>query len=185
MSRNITLADALSLFFEREEKNPDTDRIHPAPSVLADLAAGKACGGSPEGATGDRQRWLDHVARCPTCRRAWLDLLHERQAGGTVADVALPKVAAESGVVEEVTRVTTVSGRFLVTLRKNLEEPEKCLVTLTVLDKAEVLEDRIVQVRDKGGRVLLSAAIVQGEASGWLPACQDLDLSSVMVTVGE
>ena len=100
-------------------------------------------------------------------------------------DIALSKVAGGGDKFGEVTRITSQSGKYLITFRKDLEEPDSCLVTLNVLDESTDFEDRKVVIRAKNGKRLLEGKIFQGELSGWIKGLDDIDISFTSIIMRE
>jgi len=112
----------------------------------------------------------------------WFEQTLKKDLSCQHSDVVMPKIASSNkNMFDTVTTIHSASGKYKITFRKDLEEPDSCLVTLNVLVEQDELENQQIIIRDKNHRVLLSGFILQGEVSGWIDQLDKIDISSLSV----
>ncbi len=176
MSEKITLQHAFGVWEKGRKEPPGKTDIHPSVQLIQRLANGL----EPDG-----DRWFGHLADCGDCRARWMDEMERDAEINTFTDMVFAKVAGGGRRFEKVTRLSSESGRYQITLRRKVGDRDSILVTLTVLKGAGELEGRNVVVRDKNRKKLLEGAITQGELSGWRKGPDDIDVSFISVIPGE
>ena len=179
MPKRIDLDTALYVWEQAQETGEDA-RIHPSGSLLRTLAC--------QPGMKDRERWLEHLVVCRDCRARFFALLEE--SGETCgpqrsisADVFYPKAAAggdEHGL-EKPTRIVSESGKFMVSIRKNLEDENSCLLSLSVVDQSAGMEGAWITVKDKTGRRLVHGRITGGKLSALIPDSKSIAFNFISV----
>jgi len=176
MSVKISLNQALQIW-EHENKNDSVEGPHPNMDWLRKFVRGETIQ--------NKDKLLNHLVQCHKCRERWFELTFENDVSCQHSDILLPKIASGKGAgINSVTKINSESGKYGITFRKNLEEPDSCLVTLKVLFDNDQLEHKHVTVRDKNHKVLLTGHIVQGEVSAWLDQLEEIDITSISVIPG-
>jgi len=177
MSNKLTIKKALKIWEQEEKKLQDKNTFHPNPDLIKRFANGEEIQ--------DKERWIKHIANCITCLNKWIDEMKPKYYADQYTDVVLAKVAAEENNFQDLTKIYSQSGKYLITFRNSLEEADTCMITLNILDNIEKLEGMKVVVRDKNNRKLLVGKISQGEVSNWINDLNNIDMSFLSIIPGE
>ncbi|MBU0568640.1 hypothetical protein KJ693_10290 [bacterium] len=103
-----------------------------------------------------------------------------REREAAVWDVALPKAAATG--FEGLMSLFTEGGKYRLTLRENLDDPQKGLITVEVSKPyREQLEGRDILLANKRGDVLLKGKIVSGRVAQKVERIREIDLKELFV----
>lgn len=154
MNKRITLKEALKSW-QAHGMNEDTG-IHIPPAELYELLI------QPQGIKLAEEQ-LNHLASCPRCLQEIKDMAECRNEA-EAWDVALPKAAATK--VEWPKKILLESGKYTVTIRRNIHEANKGLVVLEV-EKGyqERLEGKSIQLLDGQDLICLEGIIFDGKLS--------------------
>lgn len=97
-----------------------------------------------------------------------------------VWDVALPKAAAAG--FKGVASFDSEGGKYRLTLRENLNEPGKGLITVEVKKTyQEELEGRSISLVNRKGDVLLEGEITEGRVAQKVERIRDIDITQLFV----
>lgn len=102
----------------------------------------------------------------------------KRRREAIVWDVALPKAAATE--FKGVMSLYTEGNKYRLTLRENLDDPEKGLITVEVNEPyREELEGRSILLVNRKGDVLLEGKIVLGRVAQEVEGIKDIELKEL------
>lgn len=97
-----------------------------------------------------------------------------------VWDIALPKAAATE--FKGMMSLYTEGNKYRLTLRENLDEPGKGLITVEVSEPyQEQLEGREILLVNRKGDVFLEGKIVLGRVSQMVERIKDIDIKELFV----
>ena len=159
----LTLQDALEIWSEESEKDPDTLRPHghASPAQLRSMA-------EPDGLVDVEPELVDHVSRCPRCLAEWAVMVRAASESGESRgvpglDYGLFEAAATGAAVHSRT-LRTVSGTYVLTLSPGANDSSRGLVILEVASvSAPEHEGRRIKVRARAsGEVLLDGIVRHG-----------------------
>ncbi len=176
MGEKITIQQAIGIWEKGQTRSLKKTDIHPSDQLIRRLAMGLES---------DADRWFDHLADCPACRDKWLEEMTREPEAADHTDLFFARVAGGEKSFENVTRISSDSGKYQITFRKKKGDRDAVLVTLDVLRGAGELEGRRVVVRDKNKKKLLDGKIIQGSLSRPRKGLDDVDLSVVSVIPDE
>jgi len=174
MSVKLTLKQALSIWEQEIEKIPPETVFHANENWIKKFAKGDDIP--------DKSKWINHMTNCHICRKQFFAQNKKNEVLSQFTDIFLPKAASSTkNFFDSVTKIDSLSGKYCLTFRKNLEDSDSCLITLNVLNDTHELENQRISVRDKKHTVLLSGPIYQGELSGWFKGIDEIDFTSITI----
>lgn len=95
-------------------------------------------------------------------------------------DIALPKAAATG--FEKVMTLYTEGGKYRLTLRENLDEPGKGLITVEVNKPyQDQIEGKNILLTNRKGDVLLEGRIVSGTVAQKVERIKEIDLKELFI----
>ena len=174
----LTLQDALEIWSEESEKDPNAPRPHghASPAQLRSMA-------EPDGLVDVEPDLVDHVSRCPRCLAEWAVMVRAASESGESRsvpglDYGLFEAAATGGAVHSRT-LRTVSGTYVMTLSPGTNDSSRGLVILEVASvSATEHEGRRIKVRARAaGEVLLDGIVRRGYLAQRHESVAAIDLS--------
>lgn len=169
MNRRVSLKDALQCWREEYGHGEAAMGRHiPIPELYEVIIGG--VGKTLQEAD------LDHLAACAVCARELRELVTSI-AEAEAWDTVLLKAAA-AGEGQWPKRIPTGNGKYVIELRRNLDEPDKGLITLRVeAGFRDKLEGKKVVLLDGHGQKILQGEIKDGAFSQEVDALEEIDLN--------
>jgi len=132
---------------------------------------------------------FEHLSACPSCLEQWAFFCKQNESHEE--DRGTSKTSMTYGTVEDddvmgqsaVQHLTSTCGRFILSLSPLKDSSSQLAVTLKSVEPS--LKNHRVQVRDKGGRILLHGTLTSQELSAVIADSDRIDLSVWTVIITE
>jgi len=183
MSNRITIKEALEIWEQEKTKDCVKTDICPSSSLIQRVVDGQD--------VSNRDLWMRHLADCSECRTRWIDMMKQDAGMEPYFDIADVKVADQGKRLDDILEIPTMSGKCLLTLRRNLEKPEIGFLLLSVVDGSTDLEGRELEIWDEKQRslpegvYLYKGVLKQGKLKGWIKGYDEIELPLTVRETGD
>jgi len=173
----IPIKEALLIWEQKRDEYIKPFDIHPDPDQIYRFSKGMP--------VSDKQKIISHLYNCKDCRNQWVKGMMEEDY--CVADdyyaVAYLKAAASKNKLGSIYNIKTDDNKLEITFRKNLENDDSYLITLTVLDNQFNRCGELIEVKDNNDRMLLKGILSRSEISGWIDQVDGIDPTKLEITI--
>ena len=145
------------------------------------------------GITGADDAWVEHLSLCPLCLDRFSALLAEKNEppplpDASAADDYIMAIGELQAADEEkrtaLPEISTACRRFTLGIYPDRDNPDNGMLTVEVgRDLHDAVEGKKVTVRDKEGRVLLSATFHDGKVARLCKGLREADLNAWTILV--
>ena len=175
MFKNISLQEALEIWENQREEIKGKNKFHPKSVELFKFAQGID--------TKRKEYLINHMIYCSECRNKWIEYMMNEASDDYFYSIIIPKVAGQE-VLNNVTKIYSDCGQFLITCRKKNYEIHSYLIKLEILKDSTFFNGRKLIVYDKNGTKLLYGKVIKNKISGWIRT-KKIDFSFLTIIEGD